>query len=40
MRKAAVNELVVLKPNVRPISVTEPVALANNILACSMRRLR
>jgi hypothetical protein len=39
LRKAAVNELVVLKPSAKPISVTEHGGLANNILACSMRRL-
>jgi len=34
-----VNELVSLKPIVIPMSVTEGAGLANNNLACSMRRL-
>jgi hypothetical protein len=39
LRNAAVNELVSLKPTVNPMSVTEGAGFANNILACSMRRL-
>src|SRR5262249_21336347 len=38
LRKAAVNELVSLKPSVSAISVTEHVSRANSVLAWSMRR--
>ena len=39
LRKAAVNELVSLKPTVNAISVTEDEGFTNSVLACSMRRL-
>jgi len=39
LRNAAENELVSLKPISNPISVTDDSGFANNILACSMRRL-
>ena len=38
MRKAAVNELVSLKPTLSAMSVTEHVGCAKSALACSMRR--
>src|SRR5262249_42458467 len=38
LRKAAVNELVSLKPTVSAISVTEHVGRAKSVLAWSMRR--
>ena len=39
LRNAAVNELVLLKPNIMPISVTETARFASSSLAYSMRRL-
>ena len=39
MRKAAVNELVSLKPSSNAISVTDVAGFASSVLACSMRRL-
>ena len=38
LRKAAVNELVSLKPILSAIPVTEHVGPANSVFACSMRR--
>src|SRR5262245_23249015 len=38
LRKAAVNELVSLKPIANPTSVTEDMGLANSVLASSIRR--